>query len=194
MRWNHQTEEQTIRELDPPFVHFIHDVGPHAPYGYDNTVWDSTESFFSAYPEPETLRKLYAKDCENSAERFLSVLEYLREEGLLDETLVVYTSDHGQCLGETHHGGQFGHVDPMCPELVYIPITFIGAGLPAGQDYDGLLSASTSLPPYSLRRAVKSRTTWTGNKSGPLAHLQTGLPDVMSGRTRTSTSLDGRSR
>jgi hypothetical protein len=146
LRWNHQTKERTIQELDPPFVHFIHDVGPHAPYGYDNTVWDSSQEFFRTYSETETLRKLYAEDCDNSADRFLSVLEYLRNEDLLDETLVIYTSDHGQCLGEEHNGGQFGHVDPMCPEIVYIPITFLGARLPKGQDYDGLLSGVDIAP------------------------------------------------
>lgn len=171
LRWNHQTEERTIRELDPPFVHFIHDVGPHAPYGYDNTVWDSTEEFFSAYPEPETLRKLYAQDCVNSAERFLSVHKHLQEEGLLDETLVIYTSDHGQCLGETHHGGQFGHVDPMCPELVYIPITFIGAGLPAGQDYDDLLSSVDIAPTVlaaqdrPIPHDMDGKQVWTSSPS-----------------------------
>lgn len=146
LRWNHQTEQRTIEQLSPPFVHFIHDVGPHAPYGYDNTVWDSTKEFFSRYSEPETLRELYTEDCVNSAERFLPVLEYLRDEGLLGETLVIYTSDHGQCLGEQRNGGQFGHVDPMSPEVVYVPITFIGAGLPAGHTYDGLLSGVDIAP------------------------------------------------
>jgi hypothetical protein len=146
LKWNHQNEERTIQELQPPFVHFIHDVGPHAPYGYDNTVWDSSKEFFSHYPETETLRELYVEDCGNSAARFLPVLEHLQDENLLEETLVIYTSDHGQCLGEEHHGGQFGHVDPMCPELVYIPITFIGAGLPAGREYDGLLSGIDIAP------------------------------------------------
>ena len=155
LRWNHQTEERTVRELEPPFFHFIHDVGPHAPYGYDNTVWDSTREFFTHHSKPETLRRLYAEDCVNSADRFLPVLDYLREEGLLDETLVVYTADHGQCLGEEHHGGQFGHVDPMCPEVVYVPITFIGAGLPAGRRYDGLLSG-TDIAPTAL--AAQGRT------------------------------------
>lgn len=146
LRWNHQTEERTLQELDPPFVHFIHDVGPHAPYGYDNTVWESSKEFFSAYPETETLRRLYAEDCDNSADRFLPVLDYLRDTDLLDETLVIYTADHGQCLGEEHHGGQFGHVDPMCPEVVYIPVTFLGAGLPEGREYDGLLSGVDIAP------------------------------------------------
>ena len=171
LKWNRQTKERTIQELDPPFVYFIHDVGPHAPYGHDNTVWDSSKEFFRAYSETETLRKLYAEDCDNSADRFLPVLEYLRNEDLLDETLVIYTSDHGQCLGEEHNGGQFGHVDPMCPEVVYIPITFLGAGLPKGQDYDGLLSgidiAPTALAAQNRRipQDMDGQQVWTATPS-----------------------------
>ena len=166
LRWNHQTEERTIDELEPPFIHFIHDVGPHAPYGDDNTVWDSTKAFFEEQSDPEALRRLYAEDCENSANRFRPVLDYLEQEGLLDETLVIYTADHGQCLGEEHHGGQFGHVDPMCPEVVYIPVTFLGAGLPEGRRYEGLLSgvdiAPTALAAQGRRvpRGIDGREVW----------------------------------
>ncbi len=146
LRWNHLTEERTIAELEPPFVHFIHDVGPHAPYGVDNTVWDSTREFFAATNDPMTLCDRYQDDCVNSADRFEPIYDYLQSSGLLEETLVIYTSDHGQVLGESTYGGQFGHVDPMCPELVEIPVTFMGAGLPTDHEYPGLVSGTDVAP------------------------------------------------
>jgi len=41
----------------------------------------------------------------------------------MDRTLVIFTSDHGELLGE--YGGLTGHVRPPCPELVYVPTVFI---------------------------------------------------------------------
>jgi hypothetical protein len=40
----------------------------------------------------------------------------------LEDTLVIFTSDHGELLGE--HGETL-HVAPACPELVYVPTVFI---------------------------------------------------------------------
>jgi len=55
-------------------------------------------------------------------EFFRKRYETLKERGLLQDTLVIYASDHGELLGEH---GLLGHNAPMCPELVYVPSTFI---------------------------------------------------------------------
>jgi arylsulfatase A-like enzyme len=68
------------------------------------------------------------------------------ERGLLDDTLIVFTSDHGQALGEWSNGGRFGHGHPMCPENLETPIVFIGAGLPEGEEYPALLSGTDIAP------------------------------------------------
>lgn len=140
LRMHHIERERTLEELEPPFVHAIHDFGPHAPYGFDDGVWDTTEAFFEAYPDAEVLRELYEVDCRRSANRFRRRLDYLEDEDLLSDTLVVYTSDHGECLGERENGGRFGHTDPFCPAINYVPIAFMGAGLPRGESLDGLYS------------------------------------------------------
>lgn len=141
------TEERTLADLEPPFVHVVHDVGPHAPYGFQNGVFDSTKEFFREHERRRPrLVDLYRRDCDNSAERFLDLYEQLRERGLLEETLVVFTSDHGQCLGERRNGGRFGHGHPMSPEAVEIPVVFAGAGLPGGESYPALLSGTDVAP------------------------------------------------
>ncbi|MFC7130246.1 sulfatase-like hydrolase/transferase [Haloferax chudinovii] len=144
---NHVDTERTIEDLEPPFVNFVHDVGPHAPYGFENGVFDSTKEFFRTHEKRRPqLVSLYRQDCHNSAQRFLRLYERLSEDGLLDETLVVFTSDHGQCLGEWINGGRFGHGHPMSPENVEVPIVFAGAGLPKGETYDPLLSGVDVAP------------------------------------------------
>lgn len=144
---HHIDQESTLSDLAPPFCHVIHDVGPHAPYGFENEAFNSTKEFFSEYERRRSvLVDLYAQDCQNSANRFLSCLESLKDRDLLSDTLVVFTSDHGQALGERHEGGRFGHGHPMCPETVEIPIVFMGAGLPSGETYGPLLSGTDIAP------------------------------------------------
>jgi arylsulfatase A-like enzyme len=48
-------------------------------------------------------------------------VDVLGDRGLAGETLVVYTSDHGELLGEY---GFFGHTHLATPEIVYVPTTF----------------------------------------------------------------------
>lgn len=139
--------ERSLGELEPPFVNVVHDVGPHAPYGFENGVFDSTKTFFRDYERRRSrLVDLYREDCYNSAGRFLDLYDELRDRGLLEETLVVFTSDHGQCLGERRNGGRFGHGHPMSPEAVEIPIVFAGAGLPGGETCPELLSGTDIAP------------------------------------------------
>ncbi len=59
---------------------------------------------------------------------FLTRLEGL---GLLDDTLVLITSDHGEEFGE--HGG-FDHTSTLYDELLHVPMIALGAGVHAGRD------------------------------------------------------------
>jgi len=155
---HHLESETKLEELRPPFVHVIHDVGPHAPYGFENGVFDSTKQYFSEYENRRLqLTELYREDCHNSAERFLDVYDEIVDRELLDKTLIAFTSDHGQCLGERCNGGRFGHGHPMCPEAVRTPIVFIGAGLPEGETYPSLLSGTDIAP--TLLSAQRSRSS-----------------------------------
>lgn len=49
-----------------------------------------------------------------------SIIDELKESGLLDKTLVVITADHGEMLGED--GGPVGHGWAMTPELANVPL------------------------------------------------------------------------
>lgn len=49
-----------------------------------------------------------------------SIIDQLRDSGLLDRTLVVITDDHGEMVGE--NGGPIGHGWKLTPELANIPL------------------------------------------------------------------------
>jgi len=144
----HQLDaERKLAELSPPFTHVVHDIGPHAPYGFDNDVFESTAEFFAQYENRRPqLVDLYRRDASRSAERFLDVYSQLQSRDLLADTLVVFTSDHGQALGEPRNGGRFGHGHPLCPETVTVPVVFLGAGLPEGEHLSTLLSGADVAP------------------------------------------------
>lgn len=132
---------RTISELTPPFVHVERRPGGHTPYnGFD---WDTlefegengAEYFDRIARDPDTARADYREGVARSVDEFERVLDELANRGLDEDTLVVYTSDHGELLGEY---GFFGHTHLATPEVVYVPTTFVHPSLSPGRR-DGLL-------------------------------------------------------
>jgi arylsulfatase A-like enzyme len=50
---------------------------------------------------------------------FGEFVQFLRDEGLYDDSVIVLTSDHGDSLGE---GGRWGHAYTIFPEVIRIPL------------------------------------------------------------------------
>ncbi len=91
------------------------------------------------------LRDQYRAGIAQSIELFDTRLGTLRERGIIRRTLVVFTSDHGELLGE--YGGLTGHGRPSCPELVYVPTVVIHPSLdPAKIDSSGVARHVDLLP------------------------------------------------
>jgi hypothetical protein len=109
-----------------PFIMMERGQGGHAPYGgFEGTAQEYFES--RSNHSPEMVRREYYEGVREDANAFQERINHLESEGLLDETLVIYTSDHGELLGE---GGLFGHNGPIRPELVYVPTVFIHPNIP----------------------------------------------------------------
>lgn len=87
------------------YLHYFWTHGPYEPQ-------DSAEAWSSANhkllkmlrEDPdgvEKCKKLYKKAVERMDEEWLSpILDTLEKEGILDETLIIFTSDHGESWGE----------------------------------------------------------------------------------------------
>ena len=112
--------------VSSPFIAMERGPGGHAPYGrFSGTAM---EYFERAGPADfDGLLADYLTSIELDADLFCNRLDELDKRGLQDDTLVIYTSDHGELLGE---GGMLGHSSPMRPELVYVPTVFIHPDLP----------------------------------------------------------------
>jgi len=108
-----------LTDLDPPFFHIEQEPSPHAPHaGYTN----SRKYFDDRVNDLEQMRADYREGIAESISVFKDRLQELEDRALLDETLVIFTSDHGELLGEY---GELLHSSPLCPELVYVPTIFI---------------------------------------------------------------------
>ena len=138
----------SLEEIERPFVWVVRDPGSHAPYnGYDPETFDQLHETGPEYlnrvaGDDDRICRDYGNAVDASLSRFKEAIECIRKRGLEEETLFVYMSDHGELLGEH---GLLGHNHVACPELVYVPTTFVHPELEAGLE-DELLRHIDLLP------------------------------------------------
>jgi hypothetical protein len=76
-----------------------------------------------------------------------SIIDQLKESGLLDKTLVVITADHGEMLGD--NGGPVGHGWALTPELANVPLIIMDPGHP-GRHVNNTIGSQVDLLPTIL--------------------------------------------
>jgi len=67
----------------------------------------------------EILRALYDGELHYLDQQIGKLTQFLQIAGLLDETMLVITADHGDCLGEHN---QIGHRMALCEPLLHVPM------------------------------------------------------------------------
>lgn len=135
-----QDTRNPIGNLEDPFIVLERDMTTHAPYDHSDyedveipdgrfdrmfdflPIGKSHPYFRAGNVDIERIRSDYLAASQTVAERFTRRVSELDEQGLLDETLVIFTSDHGELLGEY---GERSHDDPLVPELVQVPTVVI---------------------------------------------------------------------
>lgn len=130
------------RSQGSPWFLFLHSFEVHAPYeadagvvaeilarhpgGFEGGGPEPHHYYRRAAEDPELrdrmaalLSELYDANVRSADRRLAAFLEELRADGLLDDTIVVVTSDHGEEFGEH---GNFGHADTLYTEQVHVPL------------------------------------------------------------------------
>lgn len=125
-----------LTEMKEPFVWFERADETHIPYGrikHGNFIenWRENELWGKDYVHALESGKVnakeeYMKGVEGVKDHFLAHLDELKNMGVYERTLVIFTSDHGELLGEY---GRFTHNFPPCKELVEVPTVFINMQL-----------------------------------------------------------------
>lgn len=138
---------------DRPFFQVYWLLDPHSPYDPPAKFRDRMRVDPDSLPQPENaylglrlvsrktvgdwsareqeyLRQLYIREVESIDERIGFVLEALKRSGLLEETYILFTSDHGEAFGDH---GDWGHGQDFFEDLVHVPLIVAGPGIPAGR-------------------------------------------------------------
>lgn len=122
---------------DRPWFLQINFPGPHSPFDITTTMdrWYHEEEMPVAYggctmaPEKlQTLRKNYSAMCENIDRRMGDFLDYLNENRTLENTLIIFSADHGEMLGDRD---RWGKSLPYAPSL-RVPLIVVGPGVAGG--------------------------------------------------------------
>jgi arylsulfatase A-like enzyme len=139
------------RRGDRPFFVWLNYMDAHDPYyapaPYDRLYGDEPANGVSPFehfeeslavrngePAPHTQRKIDAYDCAIAYldARVGEMVESLRRQGLLDDTIVAIVSDHGEAFGEHF---VYGHQSTVYREVIHVPflIRYPGALAPGGR-------------------------------------------------------------
>ena len=176
-----------------PFFLFVHLYDVHSDYaslpdyegrfvGQEPAVADGTTAQLLAFRRGEValgpadagrLSDLYDAGVAQLDDGVARLRDRLASLGLLDETLLVLTSDHGEEFLE--HGGVL-HGRTHYEELVRIPLIFSGPGLPEGLRVTTLASlvdvvptvlAVFGLPPAEDVDGIDLSALWSGSEGDP---------------------------
>jgi arylsulfatase A-like enzyme len=137
------------RRRDRPFFAFLNYYDAHVPYVpparhlgrfgiRPHTPGDFQFLFDYLVTNPDRIRArdvAMARDCYDDCIAFLDaqlgrLLADLQDQGLLENTLVIITSDHGEAFGDH---GNFGHGGSLYLDEIGVPLVILSPGAPAGR-------------------------------------------------------------
>lgn len=146
-------------------------VDPHRPYDPPQKYLKKLDLAKSAdYVNEEEKhkaieRKRYVLEVESIDERVGHIIKALRKKNLMDNTIIVFTSDHGECLGEPGKG--WNHSRRFWQELIHVPLIFYGPGIKKGLVLDNNVSHLDLMP--TIAELTKTRhENVLGRSYGPL--------------------------
>jgi choline-sulfatase len=197
-----------------PWFLVVNFAGPHSPLDIPKSLesrYRGPDRVIDDFPQPHgyqgefdaaqhvRVRQNYAAMIENIDRWTGAYLDRLEERGELENTIVVFSSDHGEMLGDH---GKWGKTLPY-EASVGVPLVIAGPGVERGRRSDAMVSlidltasfldwgGAASLPGmegFSLRRLLAGETRTHRE------HMLSGLYDwrmVYDGRYKLVTNYDG---
>ena len=176
---------------DVPWHLVINFVGPHSPMDVTASMreqWadvDFPPPHANDHPDREGLlrnHQNYAAMIENIDRHVGRYLELVRERGELENTLIIYASDHGEMLGDH---GRWGKSTWYAPSTG-VPLLVAGPGVEVGSVSDALVSLHdltatmldyASVPPLPASDSLTLRPLLEGRGASHREHVVSGLND-----------------
>lgn len=164
-----QQKLEAAAETDSPYFGYFHTIGPHAPYNQDENegfapyrdrfaIYESAFDFKghdykkagSAVTEGDVMQARGYYDAEVAyfdGEHVGPILDWLRDSGNYDDTLIIITADHGESLYEYEdwaHGHALHEEVIRVPLIVKMPRGY--PSLPAGTRIDEVVETIDLFP------------------------------------------------
>jgi arylsulfatase A-like enzyme len=147
-----------IQGLPKPFMGYFHLLPPHEPYTphkdfidifRDGMQFEEKPRLFGAQnmsqQELNRQRRLYDEFLANTDAEFGRLMDMLEAQGLMEDTYIVVTSDHG----ELFERGIRGHVTlTLYDPLTHVPLLIHGPGQTTRQDVFTRTSGADFLPTF----------------------------------------------
>jgi len=112
------------RPKDAPFLLFLHYMEPHDPFMDHDRPGVGFARVRMGNPDPDKFRepmiKAYNSEIEHMDVHLGALFDGLRARGLYDDTIIVWTADHGE---EFYDHGGWWHGQTLFDELVHVPLT-----------------------------------------------------------------------
>jgi arylsulfatase A-like enzyme len=135
------------------------------------------------------LRELYDAEIRQLDDLLARFFAFLEEQGLLEDTLIVLTSDHGEEFQE--HGGLL-HGRTQFDELLRVPLILAGPGVPRGVVVDQPVSLVDLAPTVLARFGLESPAHMDGLDLAPTWSGTTLAPRPLFGEADHNNVLDGK--
>ncbi len=149
-----------LESAPEPFFLLVHPTDPHSPYappegwdrygaGIKSRADGSSKSLkdLSTARSPADVQRvvsLYLGEIAYNDHAFGELLSWMRARGVLDRTIAVFTSDHGE---EFWEHGERGHGKTLFEEALHVPLVVRYPGaVPAGRRLGQLVSTVDVLP------------------------------------------------
>jgi len=177
---------------DKPFFMFINCLEPHRPYFPPRKFRAkfykdiSLEEMESLYPNVWDIRmgkvhvsrdmwdihrKLYDGVTAALDERLGILFNYLEESNLIDDTMLIITSDHGDEQGE-HYPPYIAHSLNLYQPVLHVPLIIRYPKLfPAGRKYDGIVQTHDLFPTILEILDVKDTSIWIQNQAVSISKI-----------------------
>jgi arylsulfatase A-like enzyme len=181
-----------------PFFAFLNYFDAHEPYEttppFDRVFSADPPKFWLATGwrsrqdpgELEEVRNAYDSNIAYIDHQIGALLRDLEARGLMDNTIVIITSDHGEHLGE--HGGLMAHANSLYLPLLQVPLVIVyPPGVPAGrritepaalQNLAATVLDLVNVPAEDMLPGTSLAEMWSA--PGDTTFVRRGLPAILS--------------
>jgi len=164
------SEPKKLEEIKPPFICVERGPGGHAPYGTKKEKSEDGWDYFENSEGQDRWKYVadYKESVKEDSKWFLDRINILEQKDVIDNTIIIYVSDHGELLGES---GMLAHSPPIHPNLVYVSTVFIHPEVP-NESINNEVISHTDIAPTVISMTnskFESKISPTGNdirKSG----------------------------